>query len=52
MLRSYSRLYEFKTDDIENVLENVLYEFPTKEINVELPRWFDGLSYDYPIKRN
>lgn len=41
-----------KTDDIENVLENVLYEFPIKEINVELPRWFDGLSYDYPIKRN
>lgn len=41
-----------KTDDIENVLENVLYEFPIKEINIDLPRWFDGLSYDYSMKRD
>ncbi|MGB4439063.1 MAG: stage IV sporulation protein A, partial [Sedimentibacter sp.] len=41
-----------KTDDIENVLENVLYEFPIKEINVDLPKWFDGLTYDYSLKRD
>lgn len=41
-----------QTDDIENVLENVLYEFPIKEINVDLPKWFDGLSYDYSMKRD
>ncbi len=41
-----------QTDDIEDVLENVLYEFPIKEINVDLPRWFDGLSYDYSMKKD
>lgn len=41
-----------KTDDIEDVLENVLYEFPIREINVDLPKWFDGLSYDYSMKRD
>lgn len=41
-----------KTEDIDNVLENVLYEFPIKEINVDLPKWFDGLSYDYSMKRD
>lgn len=39
-------------DDIENVLESVLYEFPIKEINVELPKWFDGLTYDYTLKHD
>lgn len=41
-----------QTEDIEDVLENVLYEFPIKEINVDLPKWFDGLSYDYSMKRD
>jgi stage IV sporulation protein A len=41
-----------QTDDIEDVLENVLYEFPIREINVDLPKWFDGLSYDYSMKRD
>ena len=41
-----------KTEDIEEVLENVLYEFPIREINVDLPKWFDGLSYDYSMKRD
>lgn len=41
-----------KTDDIEGVLENVLYEFPIKEINVDLPRWFDGLSFDHKLKHD
>ncbi len=41
-----------KNDDIENVLENVLYEFPIKEINVDLPKWFDGLTYDYSLKQD
>lgn len=41
-----------KTDDIEDVLENVLYEFPIREINVDLPRWFDGLSFDHKLKHD
>jgi len=39
-------------EDIDNVMEDVLYEFPIKEINVELPKWFDGLTYDYSLKKD
>jgi len=45
-------LMNLKTDDIDNVLENVLYEFPIKEINVDLPKWFDGLTFDYSLKKD
>lgn len=41
-----------KTDNIEEVLEDVLYEFPIKEINVDLPKWFDGLTYDHKLKHD
>jgi stage IV sporulation protein A len=41
-----------KSEDIDGVLENVLYEFPIKEICVDLPKWFDGLTYDYAIKHD
>jgi stage IV sporulation protein A len=41
-----------KTEDVEEVLEDVLYEFPIKEINVELPKWFDGLPYEHELKQN
>lgn len=41
-----------KTDDVEEVLEDVLYEFPIKEINIDLPRWFDGLTYDHKLKHD
>ena len=41
-----------KTDDVEDVLEDVLYEFPIKEINVDLPKWFDGLSFDHKLKHD
>ena len=45
-------LMNLKTEDIENVMESVLYEFPIKEINVELPKWFDGLTLDYTLKKD
>ena len=45
-------LMNLKTEDVDKVLEDVLYEFPIKEINVELPKWFDGLTYDYSLKKD
>ncbi len=40
------------TNDIEGVLEDVLYEFPIKEINVDMPKWFDGLDFDHALKQD
>lgn len=39
-------------NDVEKIMEDVLYEFPIREINIDLPRWFDGLSIDHPLKNN
>lgn len=36
--------------DVDDLVGKVLYEFPIKEINVDLPRWFDGLSIEHPLK--
>jgi len=37
-------------DDIEKIFERLLFEFPVKEININLPGWIDGLSKDHWIK--
>jgi stage IV sporulation protein A len=37
---------ELSQEDIFNILEEVLYEFPVREINFSLPRWVDEL----PVK--
>lgn len=39
-------------DDLNNVFEKVLYEFPIKEININLPGWIDGLNKGHWIKKN
>ncbi len=39
-------------DDIYGILQEVLYEFPVKEVNVSLPKWIDELMEDYWLKRN
>ena len=33
--------------DIKQILTNVLYEFPVKEISVEMPRWVVSLKKDH-----
>ena len=40
------------SDDIYAILQEVLYEFPVKEVNVSLPKWIDELMDDYWLKRN
>ena len=37
--------------EIRKILEKVLFEFPVREIGVELPRWLTGLDKNHPIRR-
>lgn len=37
-------------EHINDVLENVLFEFPIKEINIRLPGWVDGLEEKHWLK--
>ena len=39
-------------DDIEVVMENVLYDFPVNEININFPKWIEGLEKNHWIKNN
>ncbi|MDY4190640.1 MAG: stage IV sporulation protein A [Oscillospiraceae bacterium] len=36
--------------DIRNILGSVLYQFPVREIAVDLPRWIVGLAKDHWLK--
>lgn len=37
-------------NDINTMFSKLLYEFPTQQISIKLPRWIDGLSFDHPMK--
>ena len=37
-------------EDIADLLKQVLYAFPMKELRVYLPRWIDALEGDHPVK--
>ena len=37
-------------EDINNIFSKVLYEFPLEQININFPKWIDGLDFNYPIK--
>lgn len=41
---------QLKTDDISKIMENILEEFPIREINIDFPKWIDTLDYDNEIK--
>lgn len=41
-----------KLEDINSILEKVLYEFPLKEIHIKLPKWVDSLEMDHWLKQN
>ena len=38
------------TDAIAQLLREVLYSFPMKELRVFMPRWMDALEDDHPVK--
>lgn len=37
-------------EDIKNILGEVLFEFPVREITMDLPGWLMGLPADHPLK--
>lgn len=42
---------EMTEAEIRRILEKVLFEFPVREISVELPKWLTGLDKNHPIRR-
>ena len=38
------------TDDICELLRQILYAFPMQELHVHLPRWMDALEQEHPVK--
>ncbi|GAA0734665.1 stage IV sporulation protein A [Clostridium oceanicum] len=39
-----------KEDDITDVFQRVLKEFPVKEINIDMPKWIEGLKPSHWLK--
>lgn len=39
-------------NDINNILEKILYEFPINEIDISFPRWIDSLGNTHWLKKN
>ena len=37
-------------EQIQELLQELLYAFPMQELRVYLPRWMDALEYDHPVK--
>lgn len=42
---------QLNTDDINNILGKVLYEFPIERININFPGWIDGLDDSHELKQ-
>ena len=40
------------TQDIEKIFEKLLFEFPVKEVTINLPKWIEGLPKKHWIKAN
>ncbi|MCD8036662.1 MAG: stage IV sporulation protein A [Clostridiales bacterium] len=41
---------QLKDDDINGLLESLLYEFPVNEINISIPRWLESLDSGHWLK--
>ncbi|MGB9840054.1 stage IV sporulation protein A [Thermovenabulum sp.] len=41
-----------RQEDIYEILEKTLYEFPVMEINIKMPRWVDALEKEHWLKKN
>lgn len=37
-------------DDINRLLQQILYNFPLQQLHIHLPRWIDALEDDHPVK--
>lgn len=38
-------------EDINNIFSKILYEFPIERININFPKWVDGLNYSHWLKK-
>ena len=43
---------ELEAEDINKIVETVLFEFPMREINLRVPSWVEGLSSDHWLKKS
>lgn len=43
---------QMRKEDIDGILERVLFEFPIKEININLPEWVDELDMCHWLKKD
>lgn len=46
-----SNCTQLNTDDVNNILGKVLYEFPIERININFPGWIDGLEDTHELKQ-
>ncbi len=42
---------EISEEDIRNILSKILFEFPVKEISLQMPLWINSLPKEHPIKK-
>ncbi len=42
---------QLKKEDINHIMENILYEFPLTMIEFYMPKWVEMLSYDHKMKQ-
>ena len=43
---------QLKQEDINSILEKVLYEFPIKQLNLNLPKWIETLDVNHWLKQS
>ena len=43
---------ELEAEDINKIIETVLFEFPMREINLRVPSWVEGLASDHWLKKS
>jgi len=43
---------QLKHDDINTIIESVLYEFPAKELRINFPKWIEPLGLDHWVKQS
>lgn len=43
---------ELTSEDIHSIIETVLFEFPLKEININIPDWIEELDNEHWLKRD
>ena len=43
---------QLKAEDINSILEKMLYEFPVKEMKINFPKWIDTLPLDHWLKQS